>query len=69
MLYSTTYPSPIGLITIASTEDALVGLWIEGQKYFESSIKEPLIEHDQLPILNETKAWLDRYFAGHPSPI
>ena len=69
MLYSTTYPSPIGLITMASTEDALVGLWIEGQKYFESSIKEPLIEHTQLPILNETKAWLDRYFAGEQPPI
>ncbi|MBR5001370.1 MAG: hypothetical protein IKT25_05625 [Firmicutes bacterium] len=26
MFYSTTYPSPLGLITIASTEDALVSL-------------------------------------------
>ena len=64
MLYSTTYPSPVGLITIASTEDALVGLWIEGQKYFVESIKEPITERPDLPILIETTNWLDRYFSG-----
>ena len=64
MLYSTTYPSPVGLITIASTEDALVGLWIEGQKYFIESIKEPITEQPDLPILIETTSWLDRYFSG-----
>ena len=69
MLYSTTYPSPIGLITIASTEDALVGLWIEGQKYFESSIKESITEQPDLPILIEAIHWLDRYFSGEQPPI
>ena len=64
MYYSATYPSPIGLITIASTEDALVGLWIEGQKYFSNTIKDPLVERPDLPILIETRQWLDRYFAG-----
>ena len=64
MYYSTTYPSPLGLITIASTEDALVGLWIEGQKYFIGSLKEPLTERPDLPILIQTRQWLDRYFAG-----
>lgn len=64
MLYSTTYPSPVGLITIASTEDALIGLWIEGQKYFIESIKEPITEQPDLPILIETTSWLNRYFSG-----
>ena len=64
MFYSTTYPSPLGLITIASTEDALVGLWIEGQKYFIGSLKEPLTERPDLPILIQARQWLDRYFAG-----
>ena len=64
MYYSTTYPSPLGLITIASTEDALVGLWIEGQKYFIGSLKEPLTECPDLPILIQARQWLDRYFAG-----
>lgn len=64
MFYSTTHPSPLGLITIASTEDALVGLWIEGQKYFIGSLKEPLTERPDLPILIQTIQWLDRYFAG-----
>lgn len=64
MYYSTTYPSPLGLITIASTEDALVGLWIEGQKYFIGSLKDPLTERPDLPILIQARQWLDRYFAG-----
>ena len=64
MYYSTTYPSPVGLITLASTEDALVGLWIEGQKYFSGTLKDPLIEQPDLPILVQTKQWLDRYFQG-----
>lgn len=64
MYYSTTYSSPLGLITIASTEYALVGLWIDGQKYFIGSLKEPLTEHPDLPILIQTRQWLDRYFAG-----
>ncbi|MBQ8590922.1 MAG: methylated-DNA--[Firmicutes bacterium] len=69
MFYSTTYPSPVGLITLASTEDALIGLWIEGQKYFIGSLKDPLTEYPDLPILTETKLWLDRYFAGEQPPI
>lgn len=64
MFYSTTYLSPLGLITIASTEDALVGLWIEGQKYFIGSLKEPLTECPDLPILIQARQWLDHYFAG-----
>ena len=64
MYYSTTYPSPLGLITITSTEDALVGLWIEGQKYFIGSLKEPLTKCPDLPILIQARQWLDRYFAG-----
>ena len=69
MYYSTTYPSPLGLITIASTEDALVGLWIEGQKYFIGSLKEPLTECPDLPILIQTRQWLNRYFAGEQTSL
>ena len=32
MYYSTTYRSPVGILTLASDGEALMGLWISGQK-------------------------------------
>jgi len=69
MIYKTTYKSPIGILTIASKNEKLIGLWIEGQKYFASDIKETMIENDNLEIFCETKNWLKRYFKGEkPTP-
>lgn len=34
MDYSTCYDSPLGLLTLASDGEHLIGLWMEGQKYF-----------------------------------
>ena len=64
MYYSTTCLSPIGVITLASDGDHLVGLWMEGQKYHGASIPEPMIPKDDIPVFTVTKSWLDRYFAG-----
>lgn len=41
MFYCTKYNSPIGKLTIASDENNIIGLWIEGQKYFGSTIIIP----------------------------
>ena len=69
MYYYTKYESPLGVLTIASDEENIVGLWIEGQKYFGTSILEKAIEKKDLHILNDTKKWLDRYFSGDkPKP-
>ena len=64
MYYSTTYQSPVGLLTLASNETELVGLWIEGQKYHGDTIPEALAQNDTLAVFDLAKAWLDRYFAG-----
>ena len=64
MYYSTTYPSLVGLITLACKDDMLVGLWIEGQKYHGSSIYESMIGKDDLPVFSAAKKWLDKYFDG-----
>lgn len=61
MLYQSVYYSPVGKITIVSNKDHLVGLWIEGQKYFLGSIKEEMIDKET-DVLKDTKEWLDRYF-------
>jgi methylated-DNA-[protein]-cysteine S-methyltransferase len=65
MYYSTTYSSPIGLITLACEEgENLVGLWTEGQKYHSASIPEAMTVNDALAIFGTAKKWLYRYFAG-----
>lgn len=38
MYYSTTHPSPVGLLTLACDGENLTGLWLEGQKYFGDTI-------------------------------
>ena len=42
MYYKTKYISPLGNITLASNGNSLVGLWLEGQKYFCSTVKEEI---------------------------
>lgn len=64
MLYYSIYFSPIGKLTLASDEKSLIGLWIEGQKYFKNTIKTEMIRKDDLIIFKKTKKWLDRYFNG-----
>lgn len=69
MYYQTRYQSPIGEITIASDGENLVGLWLEGQKYFAGSIKEEMYEKDSLPVFDAVKNWLERYFKGQRPEI
>lgn len=64
MYYSTTYLSPVGTITLASDGDKLVGLWLEGQKYFGGAISGEMAEGGGVPVFDAAKNWLDRYFAG-----
>ncbi len=63
MYYSTVYPSPIGKLTICCDGENIVGLWIEGQRYFKENIQNS-VEDSNLPVLTAAKSWLDRYFAG-----
>ena len=62
MIYKPYYQSPIGKLLLASKENKLIGLWIEGQKYYLGNLKEELQENNTEEILIKTKKWLDRYF-------
>ena len=69
-IYLTNYNSPIGKLTIASDGDNIIGLWIEGQKYFLDTIKNDNIKkEDNLEIFKNAKEWLDRYFKGKKPDI
>ena len=68
MIYTTHYKSPIGDILLASKNNKLIGLWIEGQKYYLSNLKDEMKEEEK-EILIKTKEWLDRYFKGEEPSI
>ena len=63
MYYSMKYESPLGMITVVSTENAVVGLWFDGQKYFARDLPDERTEAET-PALSEAKRWLAVYFAG-----
>ena len=64
MMVKTNYDSPLGQLTLASDGEAIIGLWIEGQKYFAAGIPTNLPVRDDLPVFLQARGWLDRYFAG-----
>lgn len=63
MQYTDTYCSPLGGITLAGTEEALTGLWFNGQKYYPAALAPERAEKE-LPVFRLTKKWLDLYFQG-----
>ena len=69
MFYKTDYNAPIGRMMIVSDDMRIAGVWLEGQKYFGGVIGEDLLRQDDLPVLQEAKSWLDRYFAGNKPQI
>ena len=69
MYYSATYDSPVGKLYIVSDEASIVGLWLEGQKYFFGNIKGTPREEGELPVLKMAIQWLDDYFSGKQPEI
>lgn len=67
--YRQGYLSPLGPMTMSSDGERLTGLWFDGQKYYpEAGL--PACEAQALPLFDQTRAWLDRYFAGeNPGPV
>lgn len=64
MYYQAHFESPLGGMTLVSDGKYLAGVWFDGQKYFKSTIKEEMSRRDDLPVLEKTKEWLQRYFEG-----
>lgn len=62
--YTKTF-SPIGAITLYSDGENLVGLAMPSQQYILPTSAVTVIE-ENLPIFDETFAWLTDYFKGKP---
>lgn len=69
MFFSTKYQTPLGIVTLASDGDNLVGLWLAGQKYHGGSIADAMMTRDDLPVFDATRQWLTQYFAGERPAI
>lgn len=63
MQYTTAYHSPLGNILLAADYTGLTGLWFEGARYFANGL-EAEHKEQELPVLDQTKQWLDIYFSG-----
>lgn len=61
--YTATYLSPIGSMTLAGDGEYLTGLWLDGQKYFGSTLTQEACPKE-LGVFQETYKWLDLYFTG-----
>lgn len=69
MIYTAQFSSPVGTITAASSGQALVGLWLEGQRHFAAGFTGTPMESPNDPVLQAAGAWLERYFqGGQPDP-
>lgn len=62
MMYLEEYDSPIGKLTLVSNEHDLIGIWLEQQKYFFNHLEHEQVKKKNVPVLEKTKKWLDRYF-------
>lgn len=65
---SCTYDSPVGMLTLAASEEGLKGLWLNGQKYFAGTLDRPMTEGAN-DHLDQASHWLDAYFAGESPAI
>lgn len=60
------YSSPLGMLTLAEEGGALVGLWLEGQRYFPAGLEK---RRERTELLGQAEDWLEEYFAGlRPGP-
>jgi len=51
-------------LTLACDGNNILGLWLEGQKYYGDTIPEAMMKKNNVPIFDAAKKWLDKYFAG-----
>lgn len=71
MYYQIEYRSPVGkmIVVCDGRQKHIVGLWIEGQKYFQATLSEEPHSGTDVPVLQKAEEWLDAYFAGKRPPV
>lgn len=69
-MYFTQYETDlIGTFTMASDGESITGCWFDNDRYFGIGVDGPVERCDDLPVFEQARDWLDRYFAGEaPDP-
>lgn len=69
MLRCSSYDSPLGPLCLVAEGEALVGLWMEGQRYERASVGALPAPSAPTGVLAEAALWLAAYFNGaRPEP-
>lgn len=70
MMYYTEYETELaGTLTLASDGEVLVGCWFDNDRFFGYGTYNLTKRRDDLPLFEQVRHWLDRYFAGEaPDP-
>ena len=63
MIYTSEYTSPLGIITLACDDEAILGLWSNGQRYFGNILPKQTVEKEHR-LFAQARQWLDIYFSG-----
>ena len=64
--FSTHYHSPLGELSLVSTDSGLCGLYLDGQKHWPADSADWVPDEGQR--FQSIRVWLDAYFAKHPLP-
>ena len=66
-LCHTAVNTPLGTLCIAATDDALAGVWFEGQKHApRPPYPSHALSHDDHPLLRRAAQQVQAFLAGHP---
>lgn len=63
------YNSPVGKLTIASNEKNVVGLWLDGQKYYMEVLEDKEYQEKETKVIKLAEKWLDKYFNNEKPEI
>ena len=70
MAFSTTYDTGlIGELTLASDRESIIGCWFENDRLFGDTVEGPLIANDDVPVYDDERQRLDKYFKGENPAI
>ena len=64
MFFTSTCASPLGELSLACDEQALVGLWFERATFLEATAHAAVHAWPESPVLKLACEWLGAYFAG-----
>lgn len=60
MYYAAKTETPLGIATLASDGNSLIGLWLGGQQYHGGTVGGDMTENETLSVFADVKTWLRR---------